>query len=686
MPHTLTPLYQPQNVAIVGASSNPKKLGHRLLQNLVDYGFRGKIYPVNPSGNDILGLQTLKSLQDLVRPVDLVIICTPSQYVLGILEDAASVGCKCAVVLSSGFGETGSDGKNTEESIEALCQSSGLRILGPNCMGVYNVNDNLNATCFKELPRTPGPVSIISQSGAFGGLSFRELALREIGIAKFISVGNQLDISFTDLLDLLCEDENTKVVGLFIEAVKEGFPFLGALSRLANTRPVVVLKAGHDDAGIHAASTHTGSQVGRYAVYRSVLKEAGALIVDDSEQFFDALQVLALQPPLNGYRVAIMSTSAGPSMLASDSCVDLGITVPRFPYELQNQLRELTSTHEAVSNPVAMTCQMDPGNYGPAVDLVLGQKKIDGAIAINAFIDRPEFAQGFISAAKKYKKPVIAFAVDAPDTATAFKQAGIPIYPTPERAVRAYRVLLDYTLGLVSKKFQRKITPGKPARTLRQFRQDNPDQFLIPEALVKKSLAEYGIPVVDEQVVKIWSTTLRAAQDIGFPIALKVHSADFPLHRSEIGGTVLGIETEDALRNAWHTLNREFPTDDLLAQRQVPPGIEIVIEAERDPVFGPVITMGLRGAFRDIFNDVVLGVCPLSRAQVLRMIRSLKGHKILDSYSNQPAVEENALVDVMLQVSDFMLANPDAQKLSIDPLIGNEKSIVVVDATIEVSH
>ncbi len=684
MAHPLESLYKPKSIAVVGASANPDKLGYVLIKNVIDYGFKGELYPINPSGGDILGHPSKPSLAEVGKPVDLALISIPGHAVPAVVKDAGECGCRNAVILSSGFGEMGGEGEAAQDAIEVVCKTTGLRILGPNCMGVYNNTDNLNGTYFWELPRIKGNVSFISQSGAFGGVMFNEIRSREMGVSKFFSIGNQVDITHADILEALADDDDTRVVGLFIEGVKDGRKFLEAVSKIAADRPVVAFKGGKSNAGSRAAASHTGSMAGSYDVFKAGLEDAGAIICEESEEFFDSLMALSMQTPPRGKRVAIMTISGGPSVVSGDTCERLGIEVPELPREFQQKILTLTPPFAATSNPVDMTPQMNPANYRACVDLVVGRKNIDGVIAINVGLDRPEFANAFIDATHKYGKPITSFTIDTPELTRLFKEADVPIYPTPERAVHAYHALLKFAERPKTDKPGVKARAKAASETLKSYIAKH-EGDIIPEAVAKKALAEYGIPVVDEQIVKIWSAAVRAAQDLGYPLAFKVHSASIT-HKSDTGGVFLNIENETELQEVWEKLNREFPSDDYLLQRMAPPGLELIIGAKKDPAFGPVVAVGLGGVFVEVFEDIALGVCPISKAQAKRMIGSLQAQKILAGYRGEPGVDPNALVAVIRQVSDFMLANPNVIELDINPMIAHNDQLAAVDALIKVER
>lgn len=437
----LDALLRPSSVAVVGASRNPEKLGHRLLKNLLEHGFPGRVVPVNPSGEPILGLP---SVPELRPPVDLALISVPDPQVPDAMKAAAAAGAGAAVILSSGFGETGEDGRRVEGAIRQVARDAGMRVLGPNCMGVYNGHARLNATYFWELPRQPGPVGFASQSGAYGGLFFREMGRRGLGVGQFVSLGNQLDIGHPDVLAAFAEDPRIEVIALFVEEVADGAAFLAAGEAAARRKPVVALKAGRTAAGARAARSHTGSLAGDARVFQAACRRAGILLARETEEFFDAIEVvarLARRAPRDG-RVAILTISGGPSVIASDACDELGLRVPTLPAPVQAELRALLPSFAATGNPVDMTPQASPAVYRAAFRAVLESGHVSGGLVINVGLDVPDFAEGAVGAAAACDLPLVACTADTPRVDAILRQGGIPILPTPERAARAYRMLV----------------------------------------------------------------------------------------------------------------------------------------------------------------------------------------------------------------------------------------------------
>ncbi len=438
----LEPLFRPRSLAVFGASRNPEKLGHRLLKNVLDHGFEGRVLPVNPSGEPILGLPSVRELRETV---DLALVSVPDAHVLGAVKEAAAAKVNAAVILSSGFGETGDAGARTEDAIREVARDSGMRILGPNCMGVYNGHANLNATYFWDLPRRLGGVSFGSQSGAYGGMFFREMGRRGLGVSKFVSLGNQLDVGHADVLASFAEDPDTQVVGLFVEEVGDGRAFLAAGEAATRRKPVLAFKAGRTGAGTRAARSHTGSLAGDARVFEAACRRAGILLAQETEEFFDGIEVLGRlghRLPRDN-RVAILTISGGPSVVASDACEASGLVVPSLPESVQAELRTHLPAFGATGNPVDMTPQMSPGEYEATFRIVLGSAQVSGGLLINIGLDVPAFAEAAVAATARCAVPLVACTADTPKIDHILSQGGIPLLPTPERAVRAYHLLVQ---------------------------------------------------------------------------------------------------------------------------------------------------------------------------------------------------------------------------------------------------
>ncbi|MGH7391061.1 MAG: CoA-binding protein, partial [Candidatus Rokuibacteriota bacterium] len=435
----LDALFAPRSVAVLGVSRNPAKLGHRLLQNVKEGGFPGAVHPVNPSGEPVLGYPTVPGVEALPEGVDLALVSLPAPAVPAAVEALAARRARAAVVLSSGFGEVDDDGRSTQADLLAIARAAGLRLVGPNCMGVYSAPASLNGTYFWDLPRLPGGIGVVSQSGAYGGLIIRHLGTRGLGVVRFLSIGNQADVDVAEVIEYLAGDPATTLIACFVEAVSDGAAFVAAAERAVERKPVVVLKAGRSDAGRRAAGSHTGALAGSHEAFRAACLRACIVLADETEEFFDAIEALVVAEGARpgAPRVAVLTVSGGPSVVAADCAERSGLTVPALPGETRAALRALLPSFAAVGNPVDLTPQVEPRRIGEAVRLVLDRPEIAGAVAVDVGLDVPEFAAAVVAAARATGKPAVAFAADAPGVAETLRAGGVPVLPSPERAVRA---------------------------------------------------------------------------------------------------------------------------------------------------------------------------------------------------------------------------------------------------------
>jgi acyl-CoA synthetase (NDP forming) len=434
----LDAVFEPGSVAVYGASRQPAKLGHVLLRNVLTGGFRGRVVAVNPSREEVLGLRSVDRLQG---PVDLALVSVPAAAAPTAVEDAARAGCRAAIVLSSGFGETGPEGKRVEERMRGLARAAGMRLVGPNCMGVVSrlAEGWFNGSYFWRLPGAAGPVSLVSQSGAFGGMFFAEARRRGLGVARFLSVGNSADVELTEVVEWLADDPATGVVGAFVEGFRDGRGFVEAAERCTARKPLVVLKAGKQRAGARAAASHTGSLAGSHGAARAAFRRAGVTEAADSDHFFDLLSALTASAAPAGPSLAVLTISGGPGVLAADAAERLGLRLPPPSAATRARVRELAPPFAAGGNPVDLTPQCPPDGFPAAVRAVFEDPAYDGVVVIDCGLDVPELGQGVVEAAAATGKPVTAFVLEAPRVEEALRAAGIPLLPSPERAVAAYR-------------------------------------------------------------------------------------------------------------------------------------------------------------------------------------------------------------------------------------------------------
>jgi acetate---CoA ligase (ADP-forming) len=681
----LTPLFAPRGVAVLGASRSPAKLGHRLVQNLIAPGFPGDVFPVNPSGEAILGKDSVTRVEDLPRGLDLALVSLPAKAVLPAVRALGAQSCRVCVVLASGFGETGETGRAVQGELGAIALATGMRIVGPNCMGVVNVPGRLNASYFWDVPRQPGGITFVSQSGAYGGLFFREARERSLGVAKFLSIGNQSDLGFTECLAWLADDPETRVVGLFVEGIRDGRAFVAAARRLSRAKPVVALKAGRAEAGRRAAGSHTGSLAGGWETYRAAFTVAGVVAVEETEELFDAIATLeahGARPPRDP-AIAILTISGGPSVVAADAAEAAGLRVPAFPEERRLALRAHLPEFGADGNPVDMTPQMEPGGFEPSVRLVLEAPEVSGAVAIDIGLDRAEYADALVAAQAATGKPVVACTVDTPDMDRRLRAAGIPLVPGPERAVRAYRAVVRHA------ELHRRTETASAPRPSRAPSAGLAGRLTavrgpLGQADARALLTAYGVPFPRERVVASAEEALSAAREIGYPLVVKTARPDV-LHRTEVGGVVLGVADGEALTRAVRGLETRLGPGPLLLQEEIPRGLELLVGGRRDPSFGPTVLVGLGGVLAEVLRDVSIGLAPLARDDARAMIVEGRRAALLLGYRGAAAVDEGALADILVGVGDLLMEHAVIAELDLNPLIASGGRLVAVDALVLVN-
>ncbi|MFQ5896991.1 MAG: acetate--CoA ligase family protein [Candidatus Methylomirabilia bacterium] len=676
---SLDALFSPGSVAVLGVSRDPGKLGHRLLKNLAAYGYERPIYPVNPSGEPILGYPTVPQVADLPEALDLALVSLPAPAVAPAVEGLAVRRVRVAVILSSGFGEVDAEGSVAERRLVAIARNAGMRLVGPNCMGVYSSHGSLNGTYFWELPSQPGRISVISQSGAYGGLIFRHLGSLGLGVAKFVSIGNQVDLGIAELIEFLADDPETGVIACFVEAVEDGRRFVDAARRATAVKPVVVLKGGRTGSGGRAASSHTGALAGTYAIYQAAFRRGGIVATRETEEFFDAIHALSVcretLPRDRG--VAIVTVSGGPSVIAADAVEELGLEVPALSHAVSGDLRRLLPPFAATGNPVDLTPQVAPSAIARVAHAVLGQEAISGAVAINVGLDLPEFAEGLIQAAAAHGKPLVAFTADAPEVTRRFTGAGVAVLPTPERAVKAF--------GALSLAGRRRPAPGPvegclpPAPDLEELLRTR--NGALPYQDARRILEVAGIPFCREGWAGSVDQAVGVATALGFPVVVKGMRAGL-LHKTEAGAVRGDLRDARDVREACLDLTARLGAVRFLVQEQVGPGIELLMGGRQDLTFGPVVAVATGGVLAEALQDAAFGLAPLDPEEAREMLGAGLRARLLRGYRGLPGCDEEPLVRILLAVGQLLALHPRITELDLNPVIARGKMATAVDALV----
>jgi len=681
----LEAFFNPKSIAVIGASREPRKVGHRILRNILDYGFKGEIYPVNPNAEEVLGCRCYKSILDIPSEVDLSIIAVPAKIVPSVAEQCGVKGVKGIVVISAGFSETGREGARLEKELLGICRKYGMRMQGPNCLGIINTASRLNAS-FAATNPPRGKIAFVSQSGALGSTILNWAIQNNIGFSSFISLGNETDLNAADFLEALSEDEETKVIGLYIEGVKNGRRFIEVSEKLTRKKPVIALKAGTTDVGMRAVSSHTGALAGSDAAFSAAFKKAGILRADTLEELFNLVLSFEKQPLPKGKRVLIVTNGGGPGVLAADACEKKGLDLPSLEHSIREQLRRKLPPHASVNNPVDVLGDADEERYRIALDAGLKSSRVDGIIVIltpQAMTPIEKIAQVLAEIKETSKKPIIAAFMGIPNDSPAIKtirEKGIPNYEYPETA--AYVLSRMYEYLVISSRREKpekaiKIKHSKIMEIIRRARSEDRLNLTVMEAFQIGRAA--GIPIPQAKIAKSREEAGEISDSIGYPVALKIVSPEI-LHKTDVGGVILNIQSrkdvergyDEILRKARRFMPQARITG-VLVQKMVPQGKEVIVGAVRDAQFGPLIMFGLGGIYVNFLQDVSYRLCPLSRREVEEMIQETRAYILLRGVRGESPSDINSIVEIILKVSQIMNQFEEIREMEINPLFVYER-------------
>ncbi|HET7216503.1 MAG TPA: GNAT family N-acetyltransferase [Vicinamibacterales bacterium] len=684
--------FEPRVVAVVGANRQRGKIGSEILRNLVADGFTGTIVPVHPAAAEIEGLKAYARVTEIPGPVDLALVVVPAAQVLAAVDDCISKQVRAICVISAGFSECGAEGRAREAELVAKIRAAGCRLIGPNCMGLLNTDPaiRLNAT-FSPVYPPAGSVAMSTQSGALG-LAILDYAKRlDIGISSFVSVGNKPDVSGNDLIQYWADDPRTSVILLYLESFGNPRKFSEIARRVARTKPIVAVKAGRSTAGSRAAASHTGALASSDVVVDALFRQAGVIRTERLEELFDVAALLANQPVPRGGRVAILTNAGGPGILAADACEANGLTLPVLSESTRAELRAFLPAAASVGNPVDMLASAPPEHYRRALAAILRDDNVDSAIAIfiPPLVTEPtEVASAIADTVKNVPgKPVLGVFMRAEGAPATL--APIPCYAFPESAALALARVTSYGRW--------RATPIEPAP-----RFDNVDSNrirAITDAVLARGggwataeeaiglLDAAGIPTAAARMTTSLDGALSAARAIGFPVALKALGPAL-LHKTERRAIALNLADEAAVRAAYDDFRRRLAGDmnAVLVQKMVPQGVEMIVGAVQDPVFGPLIACGTGGVLVDVLADTAFRLHPLSASDAHAMVDELRGAKLLRGYRGGPAADEAALREVLLRLSALIAAAPEIQELDLNPVIVLPAGARVADVRVRIEH
>jgi len=696
----LESLLNPQSVAVVGASTNPTKLGYLILDNIIKYGYQGQIYPINPKAKEILDHTCYPSLTKVPGPVDMAVIVVPAKFVASVMRDCGEKGVGAAIVITAGFRETGAEGRQMEREVLEIAREHGIRIVGPNVLGVINTTNSLNASFAAGMPEK-GRISFMSQSGALCTGILDWAAANSLGFANFVSLGNKADMDETDFLDIWHHDSGTDVVIAYLEGIADGPRFMKTAREFTKEKPLIVVKSGTTSAGSRAVSSHTGTLAGSDAAYDTAFKQSGVLRAHSVSELFAYSTAFAYQPLPKGRHVAIITNAGGPGIMATDACEKKGIHLATLAPETVSFLQENLPAAANCFNPIDVLGDAYADRYKLALKAALEDPNVDAAIFLltpQAMTEIEETARAVVELSRDFDKPVLANFMGAKEVAAGNRILGegqIPYYGFPEEAAAALARMAEYRewREQSSESLERFSIDQERAATALLTAQ-KAGRLRLNEMEARQVIAAYGLPLPKSQLALSVEHAVRLAKEIGYPLVMKIISPDI-LHKSDIGGVKVGIKNEKEVRVAYEEIiNRAYrymaDADiwGVAVQEMVKVGKEIILGVTKDPTFGHMLMFGLGGIYVEVLKDVVFRIAPLSRAEAEEMVREIRSFPLLAGARGEKPSDLIAITDCILRISQMVTDFPQIVELDINPLFAYEEGegTMAVDARIVIGE
>ena len=706
---SLDPIFRPRSVAVIGASAERSSIGYALLHNLVTAEFQGALFPVNPKGGAIHSLKTYPSILDVPDPVDLAVVAVPKKVVLPVVDECLEKGVRGLVVITAGFAETGEEGAELERELVEKIRQGGARMVGPNCMGVINTDEDvsLNAA-FAPTQARRGTIGFVSQSGALGVAILNVAADLGIGLTQFVSMGNKPDVSGNDMLEYWEDDPDTGIVAMYLESFGNPRKFTEIAKRVGRKKPILVVKSGRTSEGARAASSHTGAIAGTDVTVSTFLDQCGVLRANSIEELFDIARVLDRCPLPPGDRVAVLTNAGGPAIMATDACVNLGLTMAELSEETEAELATFLPPEASLVNPVDMIASASADSYRRAMGIILADPGVDMVMVINVspLLTSPDDVLEAVSAGAAAEgedgKPVLAVMMATEDFYERVKMepSHPPVFAFPEPAARALRTLSRYAA------WRRQPHDEEPPRfdtddeAVAELLATVDDGYLDP-ADAMRVLDHYGIPQAGWRQVPVESNqegdrsagveaAVAAAGELGYPLAVKAVAPKL-IHKSDVGAVVTSLEDESELRDALAGIASRM--DDaghdlsgFLLQEMVTGGREVIFGISTDPRFGPLLMFGLGGRYVEVFKDVRFGVTPLDAVEAREMIRGIRGVKLLEGVRGDEPVDFDRLEEVLLRLAQLAQRHPRVRELDVNPFLAAPEGGKAVDVRIRVGE
>lgn len=694
----LTKMFNPKVVAIFGASSKVGSVGFSLMNNIIGSGFDGIVYPINPKRTNVLGVKAYPSIDEIPDKIDLAVIATPAKTVPTIVEDCGIAGVPSVLLISAGFAEAGDEGKKLMSKISATIRKYKMNLIGPNCLGFIKPSIKLNAS-FASKMALPGNIAFISQSGALCTAILDWSIEQNVGFSHFVSIGSMMDISFNDLIDYFGSDPQTNSIVIYMESLTDARSFLSAARAFSRNKPIIVLKAGKSSEGAQAAMSHTGSLAGNDFVFDAAFKRAGVIRVDTIDELFNIAQSLAMQPKPRNNRLAIVTNAGGPGVIATDTLIANGGKLAQLSDSVIKELDQHLSPHWSRGNPLDVLGDAGPQQYAKTLEMCSKDPNVDGILIIltpQSMTDPTAVASQVAEIAKNSKKTILSCWMGAEDIhegQRVLEANNIPVYQTPEQAVKCFMIMYDYTRNL-------KILQETPSHTPTQFKPNKKaNQKLIEKVIAdnrsvmteyeaKKFLYNYQIPVINNGLATSEKEAVAMSEKFGYPLVMKIASPDI-LHKTDVGGVILNILNKEEAKTAYNKIlksaKEKLPDADvkgIFVEQMMKRKYELIIGCKKDPIFGPTIVFGMGGVAVEIFKDTRVGLPPLNMALAMRIIEDTKIYKLIKGYRGMPGADIPSIQFLLYKFAYLLMDFPQIMEVDINPFGVDERGGVVLDAKV----
>jgi acetyltransferase len=693
--------FNPKSVAIIGASRQKGKVGYEILSNMIEAGYKGKIFPVNPNADTIEGLKCYPDLQSIGQIPDLVIIVVPANAVPAVMQQCANAGVQSVIVITAGFREVGTEGRQLEDQVIQIAKQAGIRVIGPNCLGVIVPANKLNASFGGDLP-APGAIGYLSQSGALLAAILDMANANGIGFSKLVSIGNKADVNELDIIKALATDADTKVIAGYLESISDGNDFVNQAERISHDKPILLMKSGGTEAGAKAASSHTGSLAGSEIAYECMFERAGVVRCGSIKEQFDYAQAFANQPLPTGPRVAVITNAGGPGIMAADAIERQGLAFAKLADKTISELSSRLPAAANLHNPIDVLGDALADRYEFALSIVLDDASVDTVLVLltpQAMTDATATAEAVVKIAhQKPTKPILACFLGASKIAEAIRilrEGKIPQYDSPESAVATIKMMADYVRWRARPKRVVKLF-GVNRRKVENIIERHLRQgiYEIGEVESKEILEAYGFVTPKGSIATTPDQAVNIAGQLGYPVVLKIWSPDI-LHKSDVGGVKLGLKSDQEVKDAFDLMMYRIPKKrpdakilGVLVQEMCKKGREVILGMNRDPHFGPLMMFGMGGIMVEVLKDVAFYLAPLTAEEAKEMLMSTKTYQMLKGVRGQEGVDIEKIAEGLQRLSQLVTEFPQIQQMDINPyVVGPEGTTpIAVDARMSVKH